>query len=427
MQTLSEWLAYIESLNPAKIDLGLERISKVAEPHGWNQFSIPVVMFAGTNGKGSTLTVLASLLQQFGVRVGCYTSPHLFSFTERICLSGEEVQESVLCDAFAQVQEARGNIELTYFEMTTLAALVVFQHSDLDVVLLEVGLGGRLDAVNCVDADIAVITPIDLDHTDWLGHTIDAIAAEKAGIFRAGQQAIIAGANPPAVLFEKARQLQIDLIHFNQYGVAPLTSMSQAVQGAAQLGEVNWSTTAWTWQGVDANGQSIQLAGLPMSNLPLLSVATALQALQLLAPKLDLSVIDMKSMQAIKSGIEQAKLVGRMTRLPQQPPMSAPMLLDVAHNRQSVSWLAQRLRLWRAGHIDWELGQYQGGAIVALFGVLKDKAIMDMVSEIEEEIDFWVPIPLSIPRAYPVGELVADFSRETLPLLPTRNHLMHWR
>jgi len=189
--SLVEWLAWLDRLDPQRIELGLDRVAKVTVRLGVEAGSAQVITVAGTNGKGSVLAYLETILMTAGYRVGKYTSPHLVEFNERIQVAGMPVYEACLCAAFEQVEEARRDVELSYFEFTTLAALLIFKHSSLDVWLLEIGLGGRLDAVNIIDPDCAIITNIGLDHTDWLGDTREAIATEKAGILRPGIPAVL--------------------------------------------------------------------------------------------------------------------------------------------------------------------------------------------------------------------------------------------
>ena len=204
-KTLAQWLQHLETLHPNEMELGLERVSQVADTLGLLPLSSPVVTVAGTNGKGSTVAVLESLLRECGFRPGAFTSPHFLRFNERIRVDGNEAQDEQLIAAFEAIEGVRDGVSLTYFEFSTLAALMVFEREEVDYVLLEVGLGGRLDSANMVDADIAVITSIDLDHQDWLGDTRGVIAREKAGIMREGKPVVIADPEPPGELLEVAR------------------------------------------------------------------------------------------------------------------------------------------------------------------------------------------------------------------------------
>ena len=205
--TLKDWLSWQEGLNPKHIDLGLDRVQQVLEKLNLSsKFNCPVITVAGTNGKGSSVAMLESILRAGHYDVGCYTSPHLVKYNERIRIRGSDIDDQSLCRAFDQVDQARGDIALTYFEFGTLAALVAFAEAELDVVVLEVGLGGRLDAVNVIDADVALVTSVDVDHTDWLGHDIESIAREKAGIFRSGRPAVYGGLRVPESVLQTARE-----------------------------------------------------------------------------------------------------------------------------------------------------------------------------------------------------------------------------
>ncbi|WP_241068117.1 Mur ligase family protein, partial [Pseudomonas viridiflava] len=210
--TLGDWLAYLEQLHPSAIDMGLDRSRKVAQQLGLTRPAPRVITVTGTNGKGSTCAFVASLLQAQGLKVGVYSSPHLLRYNERVKVQGVEATDLELCDAFAAVESARGDVTLTYFEMGTLAAFWLFEQAQLDAVVLEVGLGGRLDAVNLIDADLALVTSIGVDHADWLGDTRESVAFEKAGIFRAGRPALCGDLDPPEPLLAKARELGCPLL-----------------------------------------------------------------------------------------------------------------------------------------------------------------------------------------------------------------------
>jgi len=236
-RTLADWLAYLEQLHPTAIDMGLERSHQVAQRLGLHRPAPRVVTVTGTNGKGSTCAFLASLLRAQGLKVGVYSSPHLLAYNERVQIDGVDASDDALCEAFVAVEAARGETSLTYFEMGTLAAFWLFERSGLDAVVLEVGLGGRLDAVNLVDADLALVTSIGIDHADWLGDTRESVAFEKAGIFRAGKPALCGDLDPPAPLVERAAALNAPFIlRGRDYDLA--------------VGE-----GAWHWRGLDRNGQ----------------------------------------------------------------------------------------------------------------------------------------------------------------------------
>ena len=263
-RSLGEWLAYLEQLHPSAIDMGLERSREVAQRLGLGKPAPLVVTVTGTNGKGSTCAFLASLIAAQGQRVGVYSSPHLLRYNERVLLDGREASDEELCQAFAAVEAARGEISLTYFEMGTLAAFWLFERAQLDAVVLEVGLGGRLDAVNLVDADLALITSIGLDHADWLGDTRESVAFEKAGIMRAGMPALCGDLDPPQPLLEQAVTLD-----------TPLFLRGRDYDLSVQAQD-------WSWYGLDAQGQVLRLEQLPLLDLPMENAALALQAYALL-------------------------------------------------------------------------------------------------------------------------------------------------
>ena len=206
-RSLGQWLAYLEGLHPAAIDMGLERCREVAQRLGLGRPAERVVTVTGTNGKGSTCAFIAALMQDREMKVGVYASPHLLRYNERVLIDGRQATDAQLCEAFSAVEAARGETTLTYFEMGTLAAFWLFQRAELDAVVLEVGLGGRLDAVNLVDADVAVVTSIGLDHAEYLGDTRESVAFEKAGILRTGKPALCGDIDPPQPLLEQVAAL----------------------------------------------------------------------------------------------------------------------------------------------------------------------------------------------------------------------------
>ncbi|MFL6618383.1 MAG: bifunctional folylpolyglutamate synthase/dihydrofolate synthase, partial [Povalibacter sp.] len=202
--TLSDWLSWQQSLHPSAIDLGLTRVHRTLKRLGWRQPECPVITVAGTNGKGSCVAMLNSILTAAGYRVGTFTSPHLIRYNERIVVAGQEASDASLIAAFERIDEARAEDTLTFFEFNALAALLIFETAGLDAIVLEVGLGGRLDAVNAVDADVALVTSISLDHCEWLGDDVEAIGREKAGIFRSGRLAVFASADMPTSIQDQA-------------------------------------------------------------------------------------------------------------------------------------------------------------------------------------------------------------------------------
>lgn len=355
--SLADWLAYIERLHARPIDLGLDRVRAVAERLGV-RFTCPVIVVGGTNGKGSTCAMLEAMLRAAGYRTGLYTSPHLLSFNERARLDGVEASDEALIEQFAAVEAARGDTTLTYFEFTTLAILRLFAQAGLDAVILEVGLGGRLDAVNIVDADVAVITSVDLDHMDFLGPTREHIGWEKAHIYRAGRAAICADPQPPARLIEVAENLGADLWRFGR--------------------DFNYSGDRQQWA---YGGRQLRRGALPYPALrganQLLNASGALAALEALGSRLPVS------QAAVREGLLRAQIPGRFQILPGQP----AIILDVAHNPHAAAVLVQNLDA---------MGYFP--ETHAVFGMLADKDIAGVVARVAGRIDRWQVAALPGPR-----------------------------
>jgi len=360
-QSLSDWLYYLEQIHPQQIELGLQRVRSVAA--NANLLALPgiIITVGGTNGKGSTCAMLASILQSAGYTTGVYASPHLLKYNERIKLNGAEVSDADLCTAFAEIEEKRADISLTFFEFGTLAAFSVFKKYKPDVIILEVGLGGRLDATNIIDADVSVITSIDLDHCDWLGNTTDAIAIEKAGIYRANRPAINGEPNTPQTLHTTADQISTQLYSVN-------TNFSY------QSDENDWSYVGQHWQ----------LKHLPIPSLPLQNAATALATLE----HLSLNI----SEEAIHNGLRSSQLTGRFQTLRRKP----TVILDVAHNPHAARYLAKKLT------------EQSADKIIAVVGMLKDKDIEQTFQHLVPTINHWHLADLVGPRAAP-AELLATF------------------
>ena len=257
VRSLQDWLEYLEQLHPTAIDMGLDRCREVAARLGLKRPAPQVVTVTGTNGKGSTCAFVAELLIGQGKTVGVYSSPHLLRYNERVRINGVDASDDALCEAFEAVERARGSITLTYFEMGTLAAFWLFEREGLDAVVLEVGLGGRLDAVNLIDADVAVVTNIGLDHAEWLGTTRESVAFEKAGIFRSATPAVCGDPEPPESMLVSAAQ-----------GAVPLLVRGRDF-------DLERSTDSWHWRGKDRSGRPLQLRDLPMLTLPLENAAVA--------------------------------------------------------------------------------------------------------------------------------------------------------
>ena len=370
-RTLGEWLAYLEQLHPSAIDMGLERSQEVANRMGLGKPAPRVVTVTGTNGKGSTCAFVASLLQAQGLKVGVYSSPHLLRYNERVQINGVEATDAQLCEAFAALDAGRGETSLTYFEMGTLAALWLFERAGLDVVVLEVGLGGRLDTVNVVDADLALVTSIGVDHAEYLGNTRESVAFEKAGIFRPGAPALCGDLNPPQPLLDKARELGSPFFLRGRDFDLGLT-------------EANWQ-----WRGVDRQGQVVELRDLPLLGLPMENAALALQAYLLM----DLPWQPERIAQALLD----TRIVGRLDRrkLTWQG-KSLNLMLDVGHNPHAAEYLAERLAR-----------SPLKGRRLAVFGLLSDKDLDGVVAPLERHVQHWAVTPLQTPRSRPAADLQA--------------------
>ena len=365
-KTLDDWLAHCERLHPKTIDMGLDRVRAVAHRMGL-KFDCPIITVAGTNGKGSTCAMLEAILLEAGYRTGLYTSPHLVHFEERCRVRGEIVSASDLIAGFARVEAARAQkdaeISLSYFEFTTLAILQLLADSKLDVVILEVGLGGRLDAVNILDTDCAVITNIDMDHMELLGNTREAIGFEKAGIMRAGKPVIVSDPMPPQSLLDHAAAVGADLWRFG----VDFNCMGDKQQ--------------WGWSASSAKGGR-RYAGLAYPALgganQLINASGALAALTALRDKLPVTA------QSVRNGFSVVELPGRFQIIPGQP----TLVLDVAHNPHSVAALAENLDA---------MGFYP--CTHAVFGAMADKDLTPMLARIGALIDKWYFTDLPTARA----------------------------
>lgn len=349
-RTLAQWLSRLETLHPAEIDLGLDRVSSVARTLDILDWQQPVVSVAGTNGKGSTIGVMESVLLAAGKKPGAYTSPHLLRFNERIRVGGVEVPDSEIVVAFEQIEEARGDVSLTYFEFATLAALLVFRECEPDVVLLEVGLGGRLDAVNIIDGDVAVITAVDLDHQEWLGTDRNTIAREKAGIMRTGRPVVIADRHPPDSLSDCAREV----------GAAPVLSLGREFDFKQQGQE--WEGQLQSLQG-ERFSVPVQAQGSVLPD----NICAALQALMLIGEEL--------SPAHINAGLASVVVPGR-----RQPLQIADRqyLLDVAHNPASVNKLLEYIAI-----------TYCNKKVFCLFSTMADKDVRGMVKAAASAFSGW--------------------------------------
>jgi dihydrofolate synthase / folylpolyglutamate synthase len=366
--SLSEWLLWQEKLHPSSIDLGLERVRRTLERLRWQAPRCPVITVGGTNGKGSTVALLRRTLSAAGYRVGTFTSPHLLRYNERITIAEREVSDASLVAAFERIDVARGDDTLTFFEFNTLAALLIFETAHLDAMVLEVGLGGRLDAVNVVDANLAIITSIGLDHCDWLGADIETIAAEKAGIMRPGRPVIFGSRKMPNSIELAARQLGCDLHRLGS--------------------DFDWQASAhtWNWRGRQTNRLELPMPALH-GRAQLDNAATTLAALEALQARLPVS------RTAIDAGLRTVTLPGRF----QVIECGAQWVLDVAHNPDAAATLAENLS-----------ASSKRGPTIAVCGVLGDKDLPAIVTPLAESFDAWVAVELQGPRARAIDLFAAE-------------------
>ena len=378
--SLAGWLEHLEQLHPlgqAGIELGLERVRQVKDLLQQSQHC-PVITVGGTNGKGSTCAYLQNILLRAGYKVGCYTSPHLLRYNERVRLNGVPADDDLLCAAFARVEAARqaSGVALTYFEFGTLAAWEVFAAAGVEVAILEVGLGGRLDAVNVYEPDVAVITSVALDHTAWLGDDRDSIGYEKAGIFRAGKPALCADPHPPQGLLQQAAALGADLRLLGcDFGFE---------KAAAGTAENRWQ---WRWWCRRPDGQVLRrplaYPGLRGAT-QLFNASVALAALEALGDRLPVT------MQAIRPGLIETELCGRFQVIPGKP----SIVLDVGHNPQALAVLADNLG---------NMGFFN--RTHAVLGMLSDKDIANALLPLRGKIDVWHLASLPGPRGTPAATL----------------------
>jgi len=363
MRSLAEWLEQQQKSHPSAIDLTLSRVREVARRLDLLNPAFRVVTVAGTNGKGSTVAWLDALVRASGLRCGRFTSPHLVRYNERICVDGVEVSDASLIASFAKIDAARGDITLTFFEYNALAALDLFRNEAVDVAVLEVGLGGRLDATNIIDADVAVITSIGLDHVDWLGNTLEAIGREKAGILRPGRPVVLGSAEMPASVWQAIDEIGARAVvpgrHFHARAVA----------------------AGWDFEFGDC-----KLRGLPMPALTgvhqLANAAAALAALRSLGVGLEHA--------NVSEALRVVKLAGRFQRVERA---DVEWIFDVAHNVPAALGLAANLRALRRVRT------------IAVCGILGDKDIAGITAVLGADIDAWILVALEGPRAVPPAEL----------------------
>ncbi len=401
--TLADWLTYLESLHPKTIALGLERVAQVKQRLNL-QPDFPLIIVGGTNGKGSVCAMLEAILHAAGYRVGCYTSPHLLDYNERVRIGKQSASDAELCASFDQIEQVRGDIPLTYFEFGTLAAMQCFIEHKVDVAILEVGLGGRLDAVNVFDADCSVVTSVDIDHVDYLGDTREQIAFEKAGIFRKGRVAICADSDVPQTLRKHAQEIGAELWCIgSEFGFSlPSPAGGGGTEGEGSGNEAHTISVGqtltlalsrprereqtlgqWNYHSKVGTRSSLPFPAL-RGAFQLHNASAALAALDALKDKLPVS------MGIVRRGLVEVQLAGRFQFIPGKP----QLILDVAHNPHAARSLAQNL------------ANLPPAKIFAVFSMLKDKDIAGVVRVLDAQVDVWLVAGIEAPRGATTAELV---------------------
>lgn len=373
--SLNDWLSWQEGLHFTAIELGLDRCRSVAERMGLLEPDFAVISVAGTNGKGSSVTMLDMILRRSDYSTGLYTSPHLLRYNERICVNGEEVNDTMLCQAFDRIDRARGDISLTYFEFGTLAALEIFKQAGVQIVIMEVGLGGRLDAVNILDADAALLTSIDIDHEDWLGTDRDSIGREKAGILRSGKPATCSDPEPPISIKDHANSIGVDLYSLGK--------------------EYNYVVNADTWDWSSGLSKYQALAKPSAENdCQIQNAAGVLMLLKTLADQFPVSE------ESVKTSMVDFRLNGRFQMLEGE----VSYILDVAHNRQAAKLLVNNLNKLP-----------KTGLTHCIVGMLKDKKHELIFQELGKIVDSWYVVGLDSERAAKSSVLKEKLSASLKP------------
>ena len=366
LKTLNEWLEWQQKLHPANIDFKIERIKSVYNRLGIERIADKVIIIAGTNGKGSTVSILESLLCQANFKVGAFTSPHIQRYNERIKIDKKEISDEEIIDAFKYIDDRRGEISLTYFEFATLAAFYIFYKNNIDYAVLEVGLGGRLDATNIIDSDISIITSIGIDHTEFLGNTIDSIALEKAGVMRPLRFSIFADDNPPSVIMKYAKNNSTTLlVHQNDF-------------------ESKIYNNYWEWSG--RKFKKIKLPLLPLvGDFQYNHSSAALMALEILEPSI------FRKKDILPDAIRNIKLLGRYQIVKSNP----EIILDVAHNEDAANKLKSNV------------DKYPKKKTRAVIGVLKDKDVYSLVKPLISTVDKWYCATIDSERGMNAKEIAS--------------------
>lgn len=414
---LNQWLSFLEKNNPQhKVELGLDRIVQVAQRFNVTDLPGKIITVAGTNGKGSTVNALETIYHCAGYKVGSYTSPHLIHFNERIKVNLIPIQDDTLCDLFYAIESVRGDIELSYFEIATLAALVHFKNMQLDIIILEVGLGGRLDATNIIDADVAIITTIDYDHQDYLGTTLDEIGYEKAGILRPKQLFIYADSTPPATILDKAKALNTTTYQYNKdvnlktsspsksvfsaqmdnylpLGTKPGNGLIPACTGTTGSSDVDCDVTHFSFQEDGDQWNFISpiqsITQLSKPKIQLKSASAAIMACSLLHEYLPIGL------DSIHQAMEAIFVPGRL-QLQQWEQENIQVLYDVSHNAQSAQLLAKTIKT-----------DIKKNKVHAVFSALKDKDILGLILPLKDCVDYWYLAQLDTHRAASAQDLIS--------------------
>ncbi|MBI5889881.1 MAG: bifunctional tetrahydrofolate synthase/dihydrofolate synthase [Nitrosomonadales bacterium] len=401
--TLADWLTHLESLHPKTIALGLERVAQVKHRLGL-QPDFPIIVVGGTNGKGSVCAMLEAILHAAGYKVGCYTSPHLLDYNERVRIGKQQASDAELCASFAQIEQERGDIPLTYFEFGTLAAMQCFIEHKVDVAILEVGLGGRLDAVNVFDSDCSVVASIDIDHVDYLGDSREQIGFEKAGIFRQGRVAICADSDVPQALRNHAQEIGAELWCIGREFEFQLPSPAGGGGAGGEGGRVaanpisivkslsptplppageGLSNGQWNFYSRVGTRSALPFPAL-RGAFQLHNASAVLAALDALRDKLPVSMV------AVRRGLVEVQLAGRFQFIPGKP----RLILDVAHNPHAARSLAQNL------------ADLPPARTFAVFAMLKDKDMVGVAKALDAQVDVWLVAGIDARRGATAAELV---------------------